>query len=112
MSVAVLSRLARRSNVGGDILASLIIAVAEERNGGHAYPAGHGLRIEDARQTRPAGVYRRDPVDRRGNTRTTGAIRCDRPRVLDLAARNGRRLESVSAAIIDEVLAGLAAILA
>jgi mRNA interferase ChpB len=26
-------------------------------------------------------------------TRTTGIIRCDQPRALDLAARNGRRLE-------------------
>ena len=45
-------------------------------------------------------------------TRTRGVIRCDQPRVLDLAARNGRRLEAVPAAVIDEVLARLAAILA
>ena len=44
-------------------------------------------------------------------TRTGGVIRCDQPRVLDLAARNGRRLEAVPASIMDEVLARLAAIL-
>jgi mRNA-degrading endonuclease toxin of MazEF toxin-antitoxin module len=41
-------------------------------------------------------------------TRTSGVVRCDQPRALDLAARGGRRLESVPAAIIDEVLAKLA----
>jgi mRNA-degrading endonuclease toxin of MazEF toxin-antitoxin module len=41
-------------------------------------------------------------------TRTSGVVRCDQPRALDLAARDGRRLESVPAAIIDEVLAKLA----
>lgn len=41
-------------------------------------------------------------------TRTTGVVRCDRPRALDLGARGGRRLESVPEAIIDEVLAKLA----
>ncbi len=45
-------------------------------------------------------------------TRTVGVIRCDQPRVLDLAARKGRRLESVPEPIMDEVLARLAAILA
>jgi mRNA interferase ChpB len=41
-------------------------------------------------------------------TKTTGVIRCDQPRALDLGARNGRRLESAPAAILDEVLAKLA----
>jgi mRNA interferase ChpB len=40
--------------------------------------------------------------------RTTGVVRCDQPRALDLDARGGRRLESVPAVIIDEVLAKLA----
>ncbi len=40
-------------------------------------------------------------------TRTTGIVRCDQPRPLDLAARNGRRVERVSAEIIDDVLAKL-----
>ena len=46
------------------------------------------------------------------DTRTVGVIRCDQPRALDLAARNGRRAESVPEPIMDEVLARLAAILA
>lgn len=37
--------------------------------------------------------------------RTTGVVRCDQPRTLDLAARGGRKLESVPDAIMDEVLA-------
>ncbi|MDE0045881.1 MAG: type II toxin-antitoxin system PemK/MazF family toxin, partial [bacterium] len=45
-------------------------------------------------------------------TRTGGVIRCDQPRVLDLAARNGKRLEPVPEQIMDDVLARLAAILA
>ena len=45
-------------------------------------------------------------------TRTRGVIRCDRPRVLDPAARNGKGLEAVPEAVMDEVLARLAAILA
>ena len=43
-------------------------------------------------------------------TRTTGVIRCDRPRTLDLAARKGRRLESVSEQVVEDVLARLATI--
>jgi mRNA-degrading endonuclease toxin of MazEF toxin-antitoxin module len=41
-------------------------------------------------------------------TRTAGVIRCDQPRALDLDARGGRKLESVSAEVIEEVLAKLA----
>ena len=40
-------------------------------------------------------------------TKTTGIVRCDQPRALDLGARNGKRLESVPDAIVDEVLAKL-----
>src|ERR1700683_5218634 len=43
-------------------------------------------------------------------TKPTGIIRCDQPRVLDLAARGGRKLEAVPAAIMEEVLARLAPI--
>jgi mRNA-degrading endonuclease toxin of MazEF toxin-antitoxin module len=43
-------------------------------------------------------------------TKTTGAVRCDQPRGLDLAARGGRRLESVPDAIMDEVLARISPI--
>ena len=45
------------------------------------------------------------PLD---GTTTTGVVRCDQPRVLDLRARNGRRVESLPPAIMDEVLARLA----
>ncbi len=41
-------------------------------------------------------------------TNTTGVVRCDQPRALDLASRHARKLESVPAAIMDEVLAKLA----
>jgi mRNA-degrading endonuclease toxin of MazEF toxin-antitoxin module len=37
--------------------------------------------------------------------RTTGIVRCDQPRALDLGARGGRKLDSVSDAIMNEVLA-------
>jgi mRNA-degrading endonuclease toxin of MazEF toxin-antitoxin module len=40
-------------------------------------------------------------------TKTTGVVRCDQPRVLDLAARGGKKLESLPDAIMDEVLAKL-----
>ena len=44
-------------------------------------------------------------------TKTTGVIRCDQPRALDLGARNGRKLENVPDAIMDEVLAKVGTIL-
>lgn len=43
-------------------------------------------------------------------TQTTGVVRCDQPRALDLAARHGRKLETVPGAIVEEVLARLAPI--
>jgi mRNA-degrading endonuclease toxin of MazEF toxin-antitoxin module len=42
-----------------------------------------------------------------GGTKTSGIVRCDQPRALDLGARNGRKLESIPDAIMDEVLARL-----
>lgn len=45
-------------------------------------------------------------------TKTTGIVRCDQPRVLDLNARNGRRVESLSAAVMDDVLAKMATLFA
>jgi mRNA-degrading endonuclease toxin of MazEF toxin-antitoxin module len=42
--------------------------------------------------------------------KTTGVVRCDQPRALDLAARGGRKLESIPDAIMDEVLARVAPI--
>ena len=43
-------------------------------------------------------------------TQTTGIVRCDQPRALDLSARQGRKLESVPETILHEVLARLAPI--
>jgi mRNA-degrading endonuclease toxin of MazEF toxin-antitoxin module len=40
-------------------------------------------------------------------TTTTGVIRCDQPRAIDLSARDGRKLETVPDAILNEVLAKL-----
>ena len=42
---------------------------------------------------------------------TRGIIRCDQPRALDLAARNGRRIDEVPVPIMEEVLARLTPIL-
>lgn len=44
-------------------------------------------------------------------TQTTGIVRCDQPRALDIGARHGRKIESVPPHIVDEVLARLATIL-
>jgi mRNA interferase ChpB len=38
-------------------------------------------------------------------TRTSGVVRCDQPRVLDLEARGGRKVESLPTEILDKVLA-------
>src|SRR5271168_1598805 len=43
-------------------------------------------------------------------TKTTGVVRCDQPRVLDMAARGGKKLESIPDAIMDEVLARISPI--
>ena len=42
---------------------------------------------------------------------TVGVVSCDQPRAIDMRARKGRKIESLPAAIIDEVLAKLATIL-
>jgi mRNA interferase ChpB len=42
--------------------------------------------------------------------KTNGVVRCDQPRVLDLYARNGRKVDTLPSDIMDEVLAKLAAI--
>lgn len=42
--------------------------------------------------------------------KTTGVVRCDQPRVLDLGARNARWVDTLPASIMDEVLAKLAPI--
>lgn len=43
-------------------------------------------------------------------TQTTGIVRCDQPRALDIGSRHGRKLESVPQSILDEVLAKVAPI--
>ena len=44
-------------------------------------------------------------------TSTAGVVRCDQPRAIDMRARGGRKIESIPAATMDEVLARLATIL-
>ena len=44
-------------------------------------------------------------------SKTTGVIRCDQPRALDLSARNARKVDTLSPAIMDEVLAIVATLL-
>ena len=44
--------------------------------------------------------------------KTTGVIRCDQPRVLDLHQRNGRKIDTLPLEILDEVLARLSTIFA
>ncbi|EFB2826082.1 type II toxin-antitoxin system PemK/MazF family toxin [Escherichia sp. 93.0816] len=44
-------------------------------------------------------------------TKTTGIIRCDQPRTIDMGARNGKRLERIPDNVINEVLARLETIL-
>ena len=43
-------------------------------------------------------------------TRTTGVVRCDQPRALDVKARHGKRLERLPPELVEEVLARLAPI--
>lgn len=40
--------------------------------------------------------------------KTTGLVRCDQPRVLDIAERGGRKVDTLSAAVLDDVMARLA----
>lgn len=42
--------------------------------------------------------------------KTTGVVRCDQPRVLDLGARNARKVDTLPEFLMDEVLAKLAPI--
>jgi len=37
--------------------------------------------------------------------RTSGIVRCDQPRVLDIEARHGKKVESLPTELLDEVLA-------
>ena len=38
-------------------------------------------------------------------TRTTGVVRCDQPRALDILARGGRKVDALPQDILDEVMA-------
>jgi mRNA interferase ChpB len=40
--------------------------------------------------------------------KTTGVVRCDQPRVIDLAVRHARKVDTLPAPLMDEVLAKLA----
>jgi mRNA interferase ChpB len=42
------------------------------------------------------------------DTKTTGIVRCDQPRVLDIKERGGRKVEALPPDLLDEVLARLA----
>ena len=42
--------------------------------------------------------------------KTSGVVRCDQPRVLDIDARNGRKVETLPPEIVDEVMARVATI--
>lgn len=44
-------------------------------------------------------------------TQTTGVVRCDQPRAIDMGMRRGRKVESVPEAVLDEVMARLLPIL-
>ena len=68
------------------------VVVPITSGGGFARTAGFAVALEGA------------------GTKTTGVVRCDQPRALDLGARGGKKLESVPDAIVDEVLAKLAPI--
>ena len=43
--------------------------------------------------------------------KTTGLVRCDQPRVLDIAERGGRKVDTLPAELMDEVLAKLSTLL-
>ena len=60
--------------------------------------------------TLPAQPVLPSPWTVRG-TKTTGVIRCDQPRTIDMGARNGKCLERIPEAVVNEVLARLEAIL-
>ncbi len=40
--------------------------------------------------------------------KTTGVVRCDQPRVLDIVARGGQKIETLPQALLDDVLARVA----
>lgn len=68
------------------------IVVPITRGGSFARAAGFAVSLDEAGAT------------------TTGLVRCDQPRALDLSARGARKLETVPPSILEEVLARLAPI--
>ena len=69
----------------------IVVPVTSDGNLAHA--AGFTVSLDDA------------------GTKTTCVIRRDQPRIIDMEARNGKRQEQIPAAIKNEVLARLEAIL-
>jgi mRNA-degrading endonuclease toxin of MazEF toxin-antitoxin module len=65
------------------------VVVPITRGGAFARTAGFAVALADA------------------GTKTTGVVRCDQPRALDLRARAGKKLEAVPEGILHEVLAKL-----
>ena len=43
-------------------------------------------------------------------TETTGVVRCDQPRALDLKARSGKKLEKIPETILNDIVARVGAI--
>ena len=68
------------------------IVVPVTTGGNFARTTGFAVSLEDA------------------DIRARGVVRCDQPRALDLKARNGKFLERVPPAVVEEVLARLAPI--
>ena len=50
-------------------------------------------------------------VEITGMKKTTGIVRCDQPRTLDLEARQGRKMGSLPVAVLADVMAKVATIL-
>lgn len=42
--------------------------------------------------------------------KTTGVVRCDQPRVIDLQARDGKKVDALPADVLDEVMAKVSTI--
>jgi len=74
-------------------LTRLPVVVPITSGGSFVRTAGYAVSLDDA------------------GTKTTGVIRCDQPRTIDMAAREGKRLECIPAAIVNDVLARVETIL-
>jgi mRNA-degrading endonuclease toxin of MazEF toxin-antitoxin module len=69
-----------------NLLTGVPVVLPITTGGGFARTAGFAVSLTDA------------------GTKTTGVVRCDQPRALDLRARGGKKLETIPEHIIDEVL--------